>query len=67
MNLWMKISNDEYELPEAVADTSTELAKMCGINRNGVNVAISNAKRRNSKCQYIKIEVEEEEQEGEED
>lgn len=67
MVLWMKISNDEFELPEAVADTSIELAKMCGINKNGVLVAISNAKRRKCKCQYLKIEIDEERANDEED
>lgn len=31
--LWMAVSNDEYELPLAVADTAEELGKMLGIHR----------------------------------
>lgn len=61
MVLWIKVSNDEYELPEIVADTSTELSRMCGLDRNSVQSAISNAKRRKNKCQYIKVEIDDEE------
>lgn len=27
--IWMRVSSDEYELPEAVADTAVELAQIC--------------------------------------
>lgn len=63
MVLWMKVTDDEYELPLAVADTASELARMCGLNKNGVLVAISNAKRRKTKCQYVKVVIDDEDQE----
>lgn len=31
--LWMEVSNDEYELPLAVADSALELAKVLGAER----------------------------------
>lgn len=31
MTLWLKVTNDKYELPLAVADTKKELAKMLGL------------------------------------
>ena len=34
--LWICVTADEYELPLAVADTSTELAKMCGTSKSNV-------------------------------
>lgn len=53
--LWLKISADKYQLPEAVADTAAELARMLGVGKS----AISQNKRR-----YIKVpELEEEEDE----
>lgn len=36
MRLWLKVSADEYELPEAVADTSAELGKMTGANADTI-------------------------------
>jgi len=34
--VWMKVTCDEYALPMAIADTSVELAKMCGTTPNTV-------------------------------
>ena len=61
MILWLKVSNDEYELPEAVADTSVELSRMCGLSKDAVQTAISKAKKRKTRCKYIKVEIENEE------
>lgn len=64
MVLWMKVSNDEYELPEIVADTSCELSRLCGLkSKSGVLTAIANAKRRKMKCQYIKVVIDDEDDE----
>ena len=35
-NLYIACTNDEYELPIAVADTATELARMVGITRDSL-------------------------------
>ena len=58
MVIWMKVSDDEYELPEAIADTSTELARKYGLSKCSVMSAICNAKRRGTRCIYVKVEVE---------
>ena len=34
--IWMKVSNDKYELPVAVADTAEELALACGVSANSI-------------------------------
>lgn len=34
--LWLEVTQDEYELPLAVADTSAQLAEMCGTSQNYV-------------------------------
>lgn len=36
LKIWMKVTCDELSLPLAVADTSSELAKMCGTTPNTV-------------------------------
>lgn len=42
--VWMKVSNDEYELPIAVAETAAELAKLCGVTVNSIYSQISRVK-----------------------
>ena len=39
--IWMEVTNDEYELPVAVADTTRELAEMTGVRRNAIMEAWS--------------------------
>ena len=36
MIVWMLVTKDKYQLPIAIADTSTELAKICGVNNRTV-------------------------------
>lgn len=60
--LYMKVTNDEYELPVAVADSSKELAEMVGTTRNAILSAISHGKTDKYKRVYIKVEFEDEEE-----
>lgn len=53
MTLYMRVTNDEYELPVAVADTAKELAIMTGTNLNVVYSSISKGRKT-----YKKVEVE---------
>ena len=41
MTLYMKCTTDKYELPIAVAESPSELAKMLGTNANVVSSSIS--------------------------
>lgn len=51
--LWMEVSNDEYELPLAVADSALELAKVLGLkDENSVISSVSRAKRGGYWCKY---------------
>jgi hypothetical protein len=52
--LWLKISRDKYELPEAVADTAAELARMLGVGKSAIS---------KSKHLYIKVRVDGEDEE----
>lgn len=55
--LWMTVSNDEYELPEIIADTAEELAKKIGKKTNNIHVAVSHAEKNGAKCRYKRVEV----------
>lgn len=54
--LWMKVSNDKYELPVAVADTAAELANILGVKKNAIYSSISHFERGDSKnCSYVRV------------
>lgn len=44
MKIWMKVTQDEFELPLAVANTSYELAKICGTTANNVRSTVAKGK-----------------------
>ena len=57
--IWLKVSHDRYELPVAVADTSAELAKLCGVTSNTIQSSMSKWKSGvNAWSPYRKIRVE---------
>ena len=51
--IYMKLSKDKYELPEAVADSAAELARMVGTTENVVYSSISRGLKT-----YVRVEVE---------
>jgi hypothetical protein len=54
--LWMEVSNDEYELPLAVADSALELSKVLGLkDENSVISSVSRAKRGGYWCKYKRV------------
>ena len=55
--IYMKTSKDDLELPEAVADTGAELAKMVGLTEGSLYSFISRGTRG-----YHKIEIEEDDE-----
>lgn len=61
--VWLKVTADRYELPVAVAETGAELARICGKSENNVYNTINKAKQLGHRCQYIRVEVEEDEDE----
>lgn len=56
MYLWMEVTNDEYELPIAIADTAKELAEMRGVDRTTIAKSI---KRKEENSRFKRIIVEE--------
>lgn len=57
MFVWLKVTNDRYELPVAVADSGKELARICGVSENNVYNAMTQARRRGWRCQYVRVEI----------
>ena len=58
--VWMKVTQDEYELPLAIADTSVELAQICGTTANSIRSTVAKARKgiiRNPS--YVLVMVEE--------
>lgn len=54
--LYIAVSHDEYELPIAVADTATQLAKILGLrDDSSVPSAIYRARRGGYWCRYRKV------------
>lgn len=60
--VYMKITNDKYELPIAIADTVGELAKMCGVTTNNIYSAISHRKSGERNTSFVRVEFDEEEE-----
>lgn len=54
--LYIRISPDRYELPEAVADSPAELSRMVGVKRQSISQAISKSKH-GKKTPYKKVRV----------
>ena len=64
MTLFMEVDLNNKELPLRVADRARDLARMCGIEPKGVSNAISRAKRTGHRCRYVKVVIEEGEDDG---
>lgn len=54
-SVWMLVTDDEYELPLMVADTSKELAEKLGVSANTIRSAYSHSQHRKDKCIYRKV------------
>lgn len=66
MNIWMCVSNDEYELPEIIADTAKQLAIMCNTSENNIRSCVSKYEKGVLKwTRFRKVVVEEERRKGE--
>lgn len=65
MTIWMEVDVKNKELPTGrMADKPGKLAKMVGLkNPKGVSNAISRAKRTGKRCRYVKVVIEEDDDE----
>ena len=60
--IYMKVTKDRYSLPEAVATSVKELARICGVSENAISSSIGHAKRGDWKSPYVKVVVEDDEE-----
>lgn len=61
MTVYMRVSRDKYELPEAVSDSIIEFANMCHINWRSIYKAVYNSGRRyKGRPRYVAVSIEEE-------
>jgi hypothetical protein len=56
----MKVSRDKYELPEAVAESANELARILGITENAIYCRMSQAKKFGYRSRFVKVVIDEE-------
>ena len=63
--IWMLVTSDEYELPLIVEDTVSKLAGKLGKKSSDICSAINKARKRGYKCKYVKVEINEEEENNE--
>lgn len=57
MKYYMKVTNDKYELPIAVAESPGELAQMLGVTKGTVLASIGH-----HYANWIRLEIEDEEE-----
>lgn len=58
MILWLKVSADRLELPEIVADSASELARITGASVNTIYSAVSHLKSgRIKKSIYCRVDT----------
>lgn len=58
MKLYVKVSEDDLELPEAVAESRAELARMLGYGKNYVYTCMERAKKNGTKPKVVEVEIE---------
>lgn len=55
VTVWMRVTDDKYELPVCIADTTTELARMCNTTPKSITSCIAHAKKDGRKSVYKKV------------
>lgn len=59
--IYMEITQDEYELPIAIADNAQELAEICGTNSGSIYTSCSRRARGiYKKSRFVSVEIDEE-------
>ena len=60
MTVYMKMTQDKYELREVIADSIIELARMCGVSWRTIDGALYRNKRPKGRPKYIAVKIDEE-------
>lgn len=58
--LWMKVSEDKYELPIAVAESSAKLGEMLGVKSSTIRSCVKNAEINGWKTVYCRVVIDDE-------
>jgi len=62
--VWMMVSKDKFELPEAIADSAGELARIVGISEDTIYSTVSHMKAGRLKSgRFRRVEIEEDDDE----
>lgn len=61
MIIYMKVTNDKYQLPVAVTDTIKELAELFNTTSNVISASISRQRSGKGKGTYYRVEVDDNE------
>ena len=57
MKLYLKVTDDKYELPVAVADSQSELARLCGVSKATITSSLSHQRHGRQNSHYKEVEV----------
>lgn len=60
MKVYMRVTDDEYELPVAIADTQADLARMVGVGTNTVCSALYKVRKWGQRSVYKEVEIDDE-------
>ena len=58
--VWMKVDLKDNEIPLEIASTHGQLAYKCGVKPETIRNAISRAKKNGYRCQWVRVEDDEE-------
>lgn len=56
--LYLRVTQDKYQLPIAVFDLKDELAEFEGVLAHNISSTIANYKRKNMRCMFEQVQVE---------
>ena len=63
MTIYMEVDLKNKELPTGrMSETAVGLSRLCGCSDRNVLTAIHHAKKRGGKCRYVKVEIDEEDE-----
>lgn len=57
MLIYMKVTKDEFELPVAIADSMSELGRICGCTKSSISHALKDQKTKGRKTTYVVVEI----------
>jgi hypothetical protein len=57
MKIYMKVTDDKYEHPVAIADSQGELAEMLGVTKNCIASALCHARQGRNRSVYKEVDI----------